>query len=235
MKEFYTLLKKELREERGWIIGAGIFLLGLEGYIFFKSPSWERGAGAILSILPLVSVPLVSVIWGYSRLFARERNTQFFIFSLPVRKELIILSKAVVLLFEILIFTGIILFSVFLILPRATKELVKPDFISFLKVWLSYGFGGAGFGFLSMGAYLVSRCIRRVRGVVGFIFFILSLLIYLNFFKSLGKFFAQRIFYMVGDKIKEIYIGGSFGGGFFIFSIIILSLAILIFKRRMEV
>ncbi len=232
MKKLQILFLKELREERGWILvmfGIGTLIYF---YIFLKQPGWEKGTATVVSILPFVAIPFMSMLRGYTRYMRKERNTEFFIFSLPVHEECIVLSKVLVLMIEIFSVTGFFLFAIMMIAVKDINGLKVPV-DSFFIIWFGTGAGFSGIGIISMGSYLFSRLFRRFKGFLSFLFFVFSIFVYVRFFSFLEEGLKLRASYYIEGK--EMFWSPFPGFGFFVYSLGVVFILAVVFKKLKEV
>ena len=225
MKKYTLILMKELKEDRNWIfaIAGFLFIFGLYG--FFKAQKW-RDLSITFSTFPLILMSVLPFFWGYFRTMKKENDTKFYILSLPISKPSIILSKITSLTIEMFLFVFIILLWVFLISLRMHS---KVPIHVFFKMFIFESMRLSGLGIFTLSIYLYSRCFNKARGWLAFLFLVILLYLYLDFFAPNLKFFDS-----IQNSLSQYFFSNrtvSFNIKFFIYSILNVTLSIFLFTK----
>ena len=231
-----ALFKKELKEERGWIIGGVLSILALEVFLYTRIGVWEKGIASGVSLLPLIAIPLLSLIRGY-RSFKREWDTTsaIFLLSLPVNRFYISLAKTLPIIILSFLLTFCTTLPFLVIIHKELKSIPINYFIlRVIELSLLYGLISISLGMVSLSSYIFSRCVRRLRTLLGFFSFFLFFYLYFKLSSLLGSLPSGKVRIELTPKAENVTIGLS---GIWILTVLALIfwfLAGYLLERRVE-
>ncbi len=198
------LFKKELLGEKNWIIGFCGFVLGVN-FLFLPLAKVTEGfmAAAVifftLPAFPLMALVRAFLVWKNEW----DSNTNFLLFSLPVRGYNIVLSKMGVLTLEIFLYILLVFLVPYLIMIGFTEQF-RIEVLTFLKLWFLVSFRILLFVPFAMFSYLFGRIFARAKGWITAGSLIGLLLIYSRYL-----YFAKKVFAFLPEISMKFILGGE--------------------------
>ena len=191
MSRFALLLKKELKEERNWILFSSIALFLLFAILLARTGKWIKGTATIVDFLMVsASIFILSIVRGFGLLKKEwDSRTVFYLRSLPVSGYEIAFSKFVSFVIQIGIFAvlGLLLnYGLFLL---ESLDISGLRFRSFFLVYTSAFFGSLVFFSVPFIAYVVSKSTARLGKLLSIS--VLLALVYI--IPKLHKFFVRLL------------------------------------------
>ena len=164
MSRFALLLKKELKEERNWILFSSIALFLLFAILLARTGKWIKGTATIVDFLMVsASLFILSIVRGFGLLKKEwDSRTVFYLRSLPVSGYEIAFSKFVSFVIQIGIFAilGLLLnYGLFLL---ESLDISGLRFRSFFLVYTSAFFGSLVFFSVPFIAYVSGKSTARL-------------------------------------------------------------------------
>jgi len=187
---FLELLKKEIKQERGWFLYGLPIICAYELFLLFKTNIYNLQIWLPLAIVPIFIISILVPFKAVSN-FRREwqDNSVQTLFALPLRGYHFVCTKFITQALLVISYSFLSLVFLWLIAKIKLDTTVGITFFEIIKCWWLYWLFALPAIVFFIFSYIIGRCVRYVKGLVS----VLSFIAILYGFKLLFP-FGRKIF-----------------------------------------